>query len=77
MNPKDVAALERVPLQLLPAITSVIGAMACRQGAIMDYFEKDMKSGRGQAEGTGEQGRTIGGGANAQNTPIRAAEGQG
>ncbi len=152
MNPKDVAALDRVPLQLLPGITSVIGAMACRQGAIdydpynwrekpislmeyigaierhilrikeggwvdhksaaphlghivatagiiedarlcgtliddrpatpgkagdiLDYFEKDMKSGGGQAQGTGEQGRKIGGGANARNTPIPTSSSQ-
>lgn len=36
MNPKDVAALSRAPLHLLPAATSIWGAMACRQGAI-DY----------------------------------------
>lgn len=36
MNPKDLAAECRVPLQLLPAVTAIYGAMACRQGAI-DY----------------------------------------
>jgi len=36
MNPKDAAAESRVPLHLLPAITMIAGAMACRQGAI-DY----------------------------------------
>ena len=34
MNPKDVAALTRAPLHLLPAITNISGAMACRDGAI-------------------------------------------
>lgn len=33
-NPKDLAAETRVPLQLLPALTSIHGAMACRDGAI-------------------------------------------
>lgn len=36
LNPKDVAALSRAPLHLLPAVGSIHGAMACRQGAI-DY----------------------------------------
>lgn len=34
MNPKDLAAQSRAPLHLLPAATSIHGAMACRDGAI-------------------------------------------
>ncbi len=34
MNPKDRAALNRVPLHLLPHVGRVHGAMACRDGAI-------------------------------------------
>jgi len=33
MNPKDQAASSRVPLQLLPAITAIEGAKACKEGA--------------------------------------------
>lgn len=31
-NPKDIAALTRVPLHLLPAVGRIHGAMACRDG---------------------------------------------
>jgi hypothetical protein len=34
MNPKDIAALSRVPLHLLPAVTRIQGAMACADGAV-------------------------------------------
>jgi hypothetical protein len=34
MNPKDQAALGRVPLHLLPSVGAMHGAMACRDGAI-------------------------------------------
>lgn len=34
MNPKDIAALGRVPLHLLPAVGVIYGAMACREGGI-------------------------------------------
>jgi hypothetical protein len=33
MNPKDIAATTRAPLQLLPAITQIEGSMACKDGA--------------------------------------------
>lgn len=33
-NPKDLAALHRVPLHLLPSVTSIWGAMACLDGAV-------------------------------------------
>ena len=33
MNPKDRAALGRVPLELLPAAGRIYGALACRDGA--------------------------------------------
>lgn len=33
INPKDAAALKRVPMHLLPAVGCVYGAMACRDGA--------------------------------------------
>lgn len=33
INPKDAAALTRVPMHLLPAVGCVYGAMACRDGA--------------------------------------------
>lgn len=34
INPKDAAALKRVPMHLLPQVGVVYGAMACRDGAI-------------------------------------------
>lgn len=34
LNPKDEAALSRVPLHLLPDVGSVAGAMACLDGAL-------------------------------------------
>lgn len=34
MNPKDRAALQRVPLHLLPAATRIHGALACKAGAM-------------------------------------------
>lgn len=33
INPKDAAALTRVPLHLLPAVGCIYGAMACKDGA--------------------------------------------
>lgn len=33
INPKDAAALTRVPMHLLPAVGSIYGAMACKDGA--------------------------------------------
>ncbi|HNQ98366.1 MAG TPA: DUF5664 domain-containing protein [Trueperaceae bacterium] len=32
-NPKDIAALDRVPMHLLPAAGAIYGAMACGDGA--------------------------------------------
>lgn len=34
LNPKDRAALVRVPLHLLPATARIYGAMACKDGAV-------------------------------------------
>lgn len=34
INPKDAAALKRVPLHLLPQAGIIYGAMACRDGAL-------------------------------------------
>jgi hypothetical protein len=33
VNPKDAAALTRVPMHLLPAVGTIYGAMACKDGA--------------------------------------------
>lgn len=33
INPKDAAALTRVPMHLLPAVGTIYGAMACKDGA--------------------------------------------
>ncbi len=33
-NPKDIAARNRVPLELLPAIGRIWGAMGCKDGAV-------------------------------------------
>jgi hypothetical protein len=33
INPKDAAALTRVPMHLLPAVGVIYGAMACKDGA--------------------------------------------
>lgn len=33
LNPKDIAAQTRAPLHLLPAVTLIHGAMACKDGA--------------------------------------------
>ncbi len=34
MNPKDLAALDRVPLHLVPSLGEIHAAQACRDGAI-------------------------------------------
>jgi dATP/dGTP diphosphohydrolase len=34
INPKDAAALKRVPMHLLPQVGVIYGAMACRDGAV-------------------------------------------
>ncbi len=37
LNPKDVAALDRVPLHLVPALGEIHAAQACRDGALKGY----------------------------------------
>jgi hypothetical protein len=34
INPKDAAAMARVPMHLLPPVGAIYGAMACRDGAV-------------------------------------------
>jgi hypothetical protein len=47
MNPKDLAAMDRVPMHLLPKVGLIWGAMACREGAIKygpyNWRERDIK----------------------------------